>query len=277
MAEGSDNTSGARAPKHHSIGAEPQETLERVLSLVNSAPIFIYLKDANYRYLFANGQFQAGSGKSIEDLFGATDDLFMPPDDVKKIRADEEQVLTTRTVLSYEEEVTTPNGRRHFATIKLPVYDATGALIGVGGFIMDNTERKEKEAEQQRLIAAQQAALREVSTPLLPIADGVLAMPLIGAVDSERARQIVDCLLRGIATHCAHTAIIDVTGIPTVDTEIAAAIVHAARAARLVGARVVLTGISPDVAQTLVELRSDLSNIKTLGTLASGIAFALHE
>ena len=276
MAEASDDSSGSYAPDHRSVGADPQATLERALSIVNSAPIVIYLKDTNYRYLFINRKFESDSGTSNAELFGQTDDFFMPPDDVKKIRADEEKVLATQTALAYEEEVTTPLGRRHFATIKMPVYDVNGALIGVGGCIMDDTERKQREAEQQQLIAAQQATLREVSTPLLPIADGVLAMPLIGAIDPDRARQIVDSLLRGIAMHRAHTAILDITGIRAVDGEVAATIVHAARAARLVGARVVLTGISPDVAQTLVELGSDLSGIKTLATLASGIAFALH-
>jgi rsbT co-antagonist protein RsbR len=277
MAEASDDFSGPPAADGRSASADPQATLEQVLSLVNSAPIVIYLKDTNYRYLFLNHTFAAACGKSSAEMFGQTDDSFMPPDDVKKIRADEEQVLTARTVLAYEEEVTTPEGRRHFATIKLPVYDANGALIGVGGYIMDNTERKEREAEQQRLIAAQQATLREVSTPLLPIADGVLAMPLIGAIDAERAHQIIESLLHGIATHRAHTAILDVTGIRLVNTEVAGALVQAARVARLVGARVVLTGISPDVARTLVELGSDLSDITTLATLASGIAFALRE
>jgi PAS domain S-box-containing protein len=159
MAEASDDSSGPPADGG-SAGPDRQATLERVLSLVNSAPIVIYLKDTNFRYLFINRKFETDCGKSNVEMFGGTDDKFMPPEDVKKIRADEEKVLRTRTVLAYEEEVTTPGGRRHFATIKLPVYDEDGALIGVGGYIIDDTERKQRETEQQRLIAAQQATLR---------------------------------------------------------------------------------------------------------------------
>jgi rsbT co-antagonist protein RsbR len=243
---------------------------------VNSAPSIIFLKDTSYRYLFVNRQFERISGKTQEDLYGNQDDLIMAPESVVKVHADEVRVMETRTVLTYEEQVVTLGGPRFFSTIKLPVYDADGALVGIGGYITDITERKQLESEQQRMIAAQQDALRELSTPLLPIAEGVLAMPLVGVIDPDRARQIVDGLLRGIAAHRAHTAILDVTGIRLMDTEVAHALVQTARAARLVGARVVLTGISPEVAQTLVALSVDLTGITTLATLASGIAFALH-
>lgn len=256
---------------------DPQTTLEQVYALVNSASSLIYLKDTEYRYLFVNRRFERDSKISNADMFGKTDDMIMPPEFVEQVRADEVKVLESREAHAYEEEVVTPMGRRHFSVIKLPVYGADGQLIGIGGFVTDITERKQQELEQQRMIAAQQEALRELSTPLLPIADHVLAVPLIGVIDAERARQIVEELLRGIAAHRAHTAILDVTGIRNIDAEVARALVQAARAARLVGARVVITGISPAVAQTLVALDVDLGGITTLSTLASGIAFALRE
>jgi rsbT co-antagonist protein RsbR len=276
MVEKSDDSSGTSAPEPQARAQTQHATLEGVLALVNSAPSIIFLKDTSYRYLFVNRQFERISGKTQEDLYGNQDDLIMAPESVVKVHADEVRVMETRTVLTYEEQVVTLGGPRFFSTIKLPVYDADGALVGIGGYITDLTERKQLESEQQRMIAAQQDALRELSTPLLPIAEGVLAMPLVGVIDPDRARQIVDGLLRGIAAHRAHTAILDVTGIRLMDTEVAHALVQTARAARLVGARVVLTGISPEVAQTLVALSVDLTGITTLATLASGIAFALH-
>ncbi|KYF77774.1 hypothetical protein BE18_32580 [Sorangium cellulosum] len=128
---------------------------------------------------------------------------------------------------------------------------------------------------QEQVIRAQQAALRELSTPLVPLAEGVVAMPLIGTLDSARAQQAMEKLLDGIVQHQFHTAIVDVTGVRNVDAESADALLRIARAARLLGAQIMLTGINPDTAQTLVELGVDLTGITTRSTLQSGIAHAL--
>ncbi|XXY54579.1 PAS domain S-box protein [Sorangium sp. So ce269] len=133
----------------------------------------------------------------------------------------------------------------------------------------------ERLALQQQVIQAQQDALRELSTPLVPLAEGVVAMPLIGTLDRSRAQQAMEKLLDGIVQHQFHTAILDVTGVKDVDAESADALLRIARAARLLGAQLVLTGIGPGTAQTLVDLGVDLSGITTRSTLQSGIAHAL--
>ncbi|WP_437657034.1 PAS domain-containing protein [Sorangium sp. So ce1182] len=133
----------------------------------------------------------------------------------------------------------------------------------------------ERLALQQQVIQAQQDALRELSTPLVPLAEGIVAMPLIGALDRSRAQQAMEKLLDGIVQHQFHTAILDVTGVKDVDAESADALLRIARAARLLGAQLVLTGIGPDTAQTLVDLGVDLSGITTRSTLQGGIAHAL--
>jgi rsbT co-antagonist protein RsbR len=125
------------------------------------------------------------------------------------------------------------------------------------------------------VIAAQQAALRELSTPIIPLTNDLVAMPLIGAIDSNRAQQVIETLLAGVADSRATTAILDITGVQVVDTQVANALLRAAQAVKLLGARVVLTGIRPEIAQTLVGLGLDLSGIVTRATLQSGIAFAL--
>ncbi|WP_322497075.1 PAS domain-containing protein [Chloroflexus sp.] len=129
---------------------------------------------------------------------------------------------------------------------------------------------------QETIIAAQERALRELSTPLVPISDRAVALPLIGVIDQRRASLIIETLLEGVATRGAETVIIDITGVATVDTFIADALIRAARAVRLLGARVVLTGISPEVAQTLVSLGADLSVFETRATLQNGIALAMN-
>ncbi|WP_437778639.1 PAS domain S-box protein [Sorangium sp. So ce1097] len=137
-----------------------------------------------------------------------------------------------------------------------------------------NAER-ERLALQEQVIQAQQDALRELSTPLVPLAEGVVAVPLIGTLDRSRAQQAMEKLLDGIVQHQFHTAILDVTGVKDVDAESADALLRIARAARLLGAQLMLTGIGPDTAQTLVDLGVDLSGITTRSTLQSGIAHAL--
>ncbi|HEU5101875.1 MAG TPA: PAS domain S-box protein [Roseiflexaceae bacterium] len=149
------------------------------------------------------------------------------------------------------------------------------------GIAHDLSERKREAEErarlQERIIQAQAAALAELSTPVIPISDQVLVMPLVGAIDSERARQVLEALLHGIERSRARVAILDITGVPLVDTQVAKSLIVAAQAVRLLGARVVLTGIRPEVAQTIVGLGVDLGDIATQSTLQSGIAYAMQE
>jgi DNA-binding response OmpR family regulator/anti-anti-sigma regulatory factor/putative methionine-R-sulfoxide reductase with GAF domain len=138
-------------------------------------------------------------------------------------------------------------------------------------------ERAEEERKvlQEKIISGQRMALQELSTPLIPIANGVVVMPLIGTIDSQRAQQIMETLLRGVGAYLAKTVIIDVTGVQVVDTHVADVLVKASRAVKLLGAEAVLTGIRPEVAMTLVGMGADLGNIVTHGNLQTGIAYAL--
>jgi anti-anti-sigma factor len=128
---------------------------------------------------------------------------------------------------------------------------------------------------QQQIIDAQRDTLRELSTPLIPITDEVMIMPLIGTIDSGRAQMVMEALLEGVARHQARLVILDITGVAVVDTQVAQAFIQAAQAVRLLGAQVMLTGIQPQIAQTLVTLGVDLSDIITRGSLQAGIASAL--
>jgi len=127
---------------------------------------------------------------------------------------------------------------------------------------------------QEQIIAMQARTLAELSTPLIPLNKRVLLMPLIGAFDSQRTQLTVDRLLHGVAEYHASVVILDITGVPIVDTHVASALMQAAQAVRLLGAEVVLTGIRPEVAQTLVGMGVSLQGIVTRGTLQSGIEYA---
>lgn len=151
--------------------------------------------------------------------------------------------------------------------------DKDGNVVEILGVLQDITERKNAELTIQQ----QAAAIAELSTPLIPISEEILVMPLIGILDSRRAQQIVATLLQGITGTGAKVAILDITGVPVVDTQVANALLQTARAVKLLGAEVVLTGIRPDVARTLVALGVELGNIITRGTLQAGIAYSMGK
>jgi rsbT co-antagonist protein RsbR len=148
------------------------------------------------------------------------------------------------------------------------------------GIVRDLTEYKRAAAEHHRLqeeiIRVQAAMLVELATPLIPISDHVLVLPLVGTVDTQRTQLLLETLLHGIAERRAEVVILDITGVSIVDTQVANGLIRAAQAVKLLGAQVVLTGIRPEVAQTLVGLGTDLRSIVTFSTLQRGIAFAMR-
>jgi rsbT co-antagonist protein RsbR len=125
--------------------------------------------------------------------------------------------------------------------------------------------------ERERIIRQQQDALRELSTPVLPVRERLLILPIIGVLDGERARQLTEQLLRGIRTHRAKVVVIDITGAPEVDETVANHLVQTVDASRLMGAIVIITGLSPTIAQTLVTIGVDLSKMYTIGDLQGGL------
>jgi ABC-type sugar transport system substrate-binding protein/anti-anti-sigma regulatory factor len=155
---------------------------------------------------------------------------------------------------------------------------ALETLYILPGVLRDTVERGDALARaRDEIIHAQQAALRELSVPLIPISDTMMVMPLIGSIDSQRAQQIIETLLEGIASNATRLVILDITGVPVVDTQVANTLIRTAQAVGLLGAEVVLTGIRPEVAQTLVGLGVDLSGIVTRSSLQNGIAYGLGQ
>lgn len=135
--------------------------------------------------------------------------------------------------------------------------------------------QRELEESREQLIRAQEATLAELSTPLIPISDEIVVMPLIGALDGRRMDRVMHALLDGIQGKRARVAILDVTGAPSIDAQIAGALLRVARGLQLLGARVILTGTRPDVARALVAIGADLGGIATRRTLQDGIAHAM--
>ncbi|MGW8429266.1 RsbT co-antagonist protein RsbRA [Peribacillus simplex] len=128
----------------------------------------------------------------------------------------------------------------------------------------------------ERTVSMQKIALQELSAPLIPVLEGITVMPLIGTIDTERAKQIMENLLTGVVKHRSEVVLIDITGVPVVDTMVAHHIIQAAEAVRLVGAKCILCGIRPEIAQTIVNLGINLNEVITKNTLKKGIEVALE-
>ena len=125
--------------------------------------------------------------------------------------------------------------------------------------------------ERERVIRQQQEAIRDLSTPVLQVRERLVILPIIGALDSQRARQLTEQLLQSIRTNRAQVVVIDITGVPTIDSTVANHLVQTVDASRLMGAGVIITGLSSEIAQTLVRIGVDLTKMNTVGDLQGGI------
>ncbi|SFE80440.1 rsbT co-antagonist protein RsbR [Paracidovorax wautersii] len=130
---------------------------------------------------------------------------------------------------------------------------------------------------REDIIVRQQEELLELSTPVVKLWDGVLAVPMIGTLDSNRTQVVMETLLQRIVETEAELAIIDITGVPTVDTLVAQHLLKTVTAIRLMGADCIISGIRPQIAQTIVHLGIDLDGIGTKATLADALRLALHR
>ena len=155
---------------------------------------------------------------------------------------------------------------RDFALLNrvLDVYEPAANRIAntvAGGFVQ----------ERERVIRQQQVALLELSTPVLQVRERLLILPIIGVLDAQRVQQLIDQLLQGIRKHRAKVVVIDITGVPEIDEGVANNLVQAVDASRLMGAGVIITGLSSEIAQTLVTIGVDLSKMNAVGDLQGGI------
>ncbi|MBN1813185.1 MAG: substrate-binding domain-containing protein, partial [Anaerolineae bacterium] len=154
------------------------------------------------------------------------------------------------------------------------------AYVEVERRVQERTAELEQQQEenlrlQQEVIEAQRRAIQELSTPIIPVLEGVIVMPLIGSIDTLRARDVTRRLLAGIREHRARVVILDITGVPIVDSGVAAYLNKTIQAARLKGARTIITGVSDAVAETIVDLGIDWSGIETLADLQTGLRVVL--
>jgi len=155
------------------------------------------------------------------------------------------------------------------------LHEMRNGVVRSYGMTLDQAEQGL--AEREQAIEYQRRLIQELSVPIVPIHEGVLVLPLVGAIDSRRATQVMEAALEKIVEFQADMLILDITGVPLVDTGVANYLLQMARAVKLLGAQVILVGIGAEIAQTMVQLGVELRDVTTRSNLQAGIAFALAQ
>jgi PAS domain S-box-containing protein len=266
--------------EHKQAEAALQASEAQYRTTIDALGEMLYVVDADLRFVLYNAEVGRRLqlmglrgeviGRNLFDVFP-----FLPDE----ARDEYRQVFETGEALITQEPMELASGTVYTETHKIPIVenDADGKprVSQVITIARDITTQKQGEAErehlQQEVIEAQKRSIQELSTPIIPVMDRIIVMPLIGNIDSMRARDITRALLAGISQHRAKVVILDVTGVPIVDSGVANHLNKTIQAARLKGTRAIVTGISEAVAETIVDLGIDWSGIETLSDLQTGL------
>ncbi len=255
---------------------------ERFRLLVTHLPVAVFQTDAEGMATFLNERWCKIAGLKEEEALGPGWMKALHPEDRERVGEAWYETTKKGRFFHMECRFQKPSEETQWiAASAVPLRDETGRVVAYFGTLIDINDRKHAEEllreslTQKAIIEAQGARLAELSTPLIPLSDDIMVMPLVGELDAARMAQVLESLLGGISQNRARFAILDITGVVNVDTAVANGLISAAKAVRLLGAQMMLTGIRPEVAQTLVGLGAELSGIVTSGNLQAGIAYAL--
>jgi anti-anti-sigma regulatory factor len=263
--------------------AESERQREELRLLFEDLPIGVMVvdgQDRSKRVVNRKGRELFGTERSPGSVLICSPGTEQPvdPSELPAARAHAQKAPARGDFELVEKEEGDGARRASVEILAAPVLDAEGSVLRVIAVSLDASSRRLAEQERARvqdeLIRTQEALLLERGSPLIPISEDILVMPLVGAVDVDRGSQMLDALLVGVSRSQARFAILDITGVRTVDTNAACAISNAAQALRLLGVEAILTGIRAEVAQTLVGLGVSLAGITTCATLQRGIAHA---
>jgi rsbT co-antagonist protein RsbR len=266
----------------------PLQSFELLQAAIDSLNDPIFVKDRTHIWVACNQAFCDLIGQPHEAIIGHTDQDYLPPEQVAEFMRLDTQVMQTGELAANEELITGSNGvQRSIYTRKYPLRDEQATVVGLVGIITDITDIRQRQeqiaeleatlAEKAETIEHQRILLQQVSVPVIQVWDGILLLPLLGVIDSYRAVRILESMLEAIANARAQIIILDITGVPIVDTSVASYIIQGIQAAHLLGCESVLVGIGPHIAQTMVQLGMDFSHITTLASLQQGLAYGLRR
>ena len=245
--------------------------LEAMLDSITDYAIFTLDMDGNVASWRAPAQ--ALLGYEAHEILGRPISTFYTEED-QRTRLVEHELTSARQTGRFEIERmrVRKNGEQFWASVILtPIPDEAGAVTGYAKVVRDITERREFEQRLQR----QRDEILELSTPVIQVWDKVLVLPLIGTLDTIRAARLTEALLEKIADSQSEVVIIDISGVPTIDTQVAQHLMKTVQAAALMGSVSIMSGVRPETAQAMVHLGIDLGQLHSRHTLGDALQLAL--
>ncbi|MCC6557597.1 MAG: PAS domain-containing protein [Polyangiaceae bacterium] len=282
----------ARSPGQGGQRARPTSSLPEALritsaeqaALLDALPVMVFFKDRDHRYILANRAYADHHRLPLDQIIGKKDEEIFVPETARTYRESDEAIMAAGApVRNVELRWELADGTCGWTVENdVPYRDESGRVVGMVGVVMDVTAQKQAVESLRRteaeLRSAQERLIETVSalaTPILPIEEDILVLPLVGYIDSTRSDHIMEALLAGVARHGARFVILDLTGVPVVDSAVAAHLLRAARAVALLGAQCVLCGISPAIAQSMVDIGADLRELVLQRDLRAAVRYAL--
>ncbi len=223
-------------------------------------------------------------GYTSAEIIGKHLSVFYTPEDIRSGKTEKELAAAAKEG-RFEDEGwrVRKDGSKFWANVVITaLYNEDGNLRGFTKVTRDMTERKQAEEALAQKAASEALSRRaqeilDISTPVVQVWEGIILAPIIGTLDSQRTQQLTEKILDGIVESRSTVALVDITGVPAVDTQTARHLIESISAVRLLGADVILTGIRPAIAQTLVHLGIDLSGVTTRSSLSSGLRAAMER
>jgi PAS domain S-box-containing protein len=241
-------------------------------SIVECSDDAIYGKTLDGTILSWNRGAERIYGYSAAEMVGRPVSVLVPPNKPDEVPAILEKVKRGERVSHFETTRVTKDGEVIDLSLNVsPIRDASGQIIGASTTARDITEQK----RMREALAERAKEILDVSTPVLQVWEGVVVAPFIGTLDTQRAQQFMERLLDKIVQTNSAVALLDVTGVPAIDTRTAQHLIETITSVRLLGAQAILTGVRPAIAQTLAHLGINLADVVTRSSLAAGLRVAL--
>lgn len=243
--------------------------------VLDQLPTTVFAVDGNMDIIFMNRVGLNILGKSLDDVLGKHCKDVFNSDHCGKDECRMRTAMTTKQSCTARNELTINGKAVPIEYTAAPLTDAKGKVVGGVEYVIDITQR----VRDERRLREQSRTIQEISTPAISLWEGIVVLPVLGVVDSMRAQQMMQAMLNKIRETSAKTIILDIQGVAAVDTAVASHLIKITKATKLMGCHCIISGISPAVAESLVQLGIDLGDVATNSSLcdALGDAFATME